>query len=543
MDGGRPMAPQAVVLTGGWREQPWSAWAAQCDRVWGGQQGELWRVAAGLVVLCAAGATCSLMFQRGGTGLGDRARFVVGFGVSVNFVALWAAPIMLQGALFKVVLVPLGARRLYERLDASPALRAWAARWVYREARFADFFLTEALLLLWVAGNVSLAVWAQRAQGHLPWSSLWLYYLGWCGVGGRAMGGAYTMAHKEGHNLTLYREWIRGSVGNVFENWVGLLYGGVPHNFTTTHISLHHRLQAGRGDTFYCWDGPRGSWPDLCVYLARGLAHMSGWLGLAKFAASPRKVDRARNLPLLGRGVLAYWLALPLAASLALTPSWWFWIVLQPLLCMSFFLSLVNLGFHAFLGDDSVGGGEPCQCVDAVTLLGSDDDYFGEDDHMAHHYAPTVYHRDLAAHQARQVRHWARHHASVFQCADAFSFAMLVELKAWALLAELFVDYSGTLSKPQIALLLQERARRIELFDPASGKRSTRVVRDQHSGAYLALLQHLEALQLWIAAQLAKGLPPLQPDRAAAMVKLLQAGAAAAKVADGRDLDVGRSQF
>jgi hypothetical protein len=51
------------------------------------------------------------------------------------------------------------------------------------------------------------------------------------------MGGAYTMAHKEGHNLTLYREWIRGSVGNVFENCMtGVVLGGGRDN---TVLSNH----------------------------------------------------------------------------------------------------------------------------------------------------------------------------------------------------------------------------------------------------------------------------------------------------------------
>lgn len=34
------------------------------------------------------------------------------------------------------------------------------------------------------------------------------------------MGAAYTFAHKEGHNPMIYRKWLRGLTGNIFENWV-----------------------------------------------------------------------------------------------------------------------------------------------------------------------------------------------------------------------------------------------------------------------------------------------------------------------------------
>ena len=55
------------------------------------------------------------------------------------------------------------------------------------------------------------------------------------------MGAAYSFAHKEGHNPMIYQRWIRRSVGNVFENWIGCLFGNIPYNFTTSHMHLHHK--------------------------------------------------------------------------------------------------------------------------------------------------------------------------------------------------------------------------------------------------------------------------------------------------------------
>ena len=61
-----------------------------------------------------------------------------------------------------------------------------------------------------------------------------------------------SIAYK-GHNHNLYQRWIRESIGHLFENWLGVFFGNVPWNFTTSHIFIHHRLDGGCGDTFYEW--------------------------------------------------------------------------------------------------------------------------------------------------------------------------------------------------------------------------------------------------------------------------------------------------
>ena len=38
----------------------------------------------------------------------------------------------------------------------------------------------------------------------------------------------------------------------------------------------------------------------------------------------------------------------------------------------------------------------------SICILDGPDDYFGEDDHMAHHYYTAVNHHELAAHQKTQ---------------------------------------------------------------------------------------------------------------------------------------------
>ena len=128
----------------------------------------------------------------------------------------------------------------------------------------------------------SLQLFASFTQlGNQPWHSLLLasparlcpsmaggsLLCSWVGVGGRIMGAAYALAHKEGHNFALYKKPLRGVFGNFFENWLGMFYGIIPYSFTTSHVSIHHRLDGGLGDTFYQWDLNRASLSDFCLYV------------------------------------------------------------------------------------------------------------------------------------------------------------------------------------------------------------------------------------------------------------------------------------
>ena len=76
-----------------------------------------------------------------------------------------------------------------------------------------------------------------------------------------------------------------------------------------------------------------------------------------------------------------------------------------------------------------------------------------------HHYATTVYHRDLSeAHKAR-IAEFAQHKASVFEKLSILELSIFLLAGDFKKLAEHFVDYSGTMSKPEIAEMLQRRAR------------------------------------------------------------------------------------
>lgn len=270
------------------------------------------------------------------------------------------------------------------------------------------------------------------------------------------MGAAYALAHKEGHNPKMYKKGFHSIFGNLFENGLGLFFGNVPYNFTTSHIRIHHATNGAFGDTFYLWDWDRTDICGFMLYVHRILLHMLGFSSIKYFKANNRQ-DQAQ---LLQSGVTTY-VAVG-AAILAITRSFsfFFWMYLQPLFCMTYFLALINVGFHGFLEFDQ--NGEHIQVIDSTTIVDGTDDVFGEDDHMAHHYATAVYFKDLKTHQASKIDEFKKFKASVFRNLSIAELSIFILLGIWDKIAEHYVDYTGKLSKEEIIEMLKVRAQRTE---------------------------------------------------------------------------------
>lgn len=404
-------------------------------------------------------------------GRGRRHRTVprlLGILLGVNFLLVWLLPVVAQGQAFRLGLSRV-VRPVHDALDRSPAVRRFAARYVYRRPVHTDYFATAALFLIGFGASLAFVFGWQIAHGRLHWWVVAAYYFAWVGFGGRAMAAAYTFAHREGHARgRMYRPWLQGSAGNLFEDRIGPFYGNVPHNFSTSHILLHHRLQAGRGDPMYLWDLDRTRFGDLMAYHWRVFVYMTGWSSWVAFGryAEPRMRAARRRL---ARGMVTYWFLLPgtIAAALVATGSglaatfvFIALIYLQPLAAMAAFLTVVNVGFHGFFEVD--GAGRPVRGVCSTTILDGPDDSFGEDDHMAHHHFTTVTHRELPAHQRSQHAVWAEQGASVFRNLSAFELGGCIMLRRFRRLAALYVDAAGDRSQDEVARLLRIRAARTE---------------------------------------------------------------------------------
>lgn len=296
----------------------------------------------------------------------------------------------------------------------------------------------------------------QLTYGVLPWWLIAGYYCSWVGVGGTSMGSAYSLAHKEGHYYAFYQKWLRDIVGHFFENWLGVFWGNIPWNFTTSHVYIHHRLDGGMGDTFYEWDLDRSSMADFMLYISRIFMHIIGYSSLKYFYAQGQKAKAVQ----LETGMKVYWGVILAILAITRSPAFVFWVILEPLFCMNYFLALINMGYHGFIEFDQ--DGKHVDMVNSSAIVDGEDDFFGEDDHMAHHYNTGVYFRDLPDHQASQKEEYKRVRASVFQKLSIIELSIFIVLGLWDKLADHYVDYTGKMSREEIKAMLKERAQRKE---------------------------------------------------------------------------------
>ena len=399
-------------------------------------------------------------------------RKTLGFILTANFLVFWSVPVFLQGWAYRTFLSRF-VRPVYDLADKSPGLRKFAFRYIYSEEYLADYFATAIFFLAGLLVSLAVVFSWHIYFGTLPWWLIVAYYFSWVGFGGRSMGAAYTFAHREGHAAggQLYRPWIRNRIGNFFENWVGFFYGGVPYNFSTTHILVHHRLNGGKGDTVYMWDIDRTSFGDLLLYVWRLFVHMTGWGGLRTFGKHRHVPQMDRAYRQLRKGMVLYWLVIPSAIVVLLLSTggspvsaglFLFFIYFQALFGMAFFLVIINLGWHGFIESDADGKFIPSIC--SSTIIDGYDDSFGEDDHIAHHNFGRVSHDRLGDHQTTQHALWARHHAPVFKRLATMELGIYIFFKRFKKLAQHhYMDFSGDLDVDRIEEILRTRATRKEM--------------------------------------------------------------------------------
>jgi hypothetical protein len=122
--------------------------------------------------------------------------FLFGLAMTLNFAIIWALPVMGMGALwkscFKSLLLP-----LFNAIDESEVVRSFAKDYVYTKPEHSDFFLVSVLVTLNSFISFGIVIYYQLSAGTLPLWLIFVYYCSWVGIGGRTMGGAYALAHKE----------------------------------------------------------------------------------------------------------------------------------------------------------------------------------------------------------------------------------------------------------------------------------------------------------------------------------------------------------
>jgi hypothetical protein len=116
--------------------------------------------------------------------------------MTINWLMFWAIPIMGMGLLwkrfFQYILMP-----IYVSLESNKQIRSFAATYVYTRADHADFFIMSVVAILNSIVSIGFVFYWQLNYGNLPAWVIFAYYCSWVGIGGRIMGAAYSLAHKE----------------------------------------------------------------------------------------------------------------------------------------------------------------------------------------------------------------------------------------------------------------------------------------------------------------------------------------------------------
>lgn len=192
------------------------------------------------------------------------------------------------------------------------------------------------------------------------------------------------------------------------------------------------------------------------LYVHRIFLHMIGYSSIKFFNAHGMKSKADK----LFQGIVIYCSVGLVVLAITRSFHFLFWIYIEPLLCMTYFLALINIGFHGFIEFDEKG--HNIEVVNSCTIVEGEDDLFGEDDHMAHHYNIGVYFKDLPAHQKSKIEEFKKYKASVFKKLSIVELSIFILLGLWDKLADHYVDYTGKMTKQEIMDMLKVRAKRLE---------------------------------------------------------------------------------
>lgn len=116
--------------------------------------------------------------------------------MSVNFLLIWAVPIMGMGQFYKSFLKT-SLQPVYLAIEQNSYVRSFASNYIYTKPEHADFFAMSFLTALNCAITIPTMFYWQLTYGSLPYWLIAAYYCSWVGMGGSIMGAAYGLAHKE----------------------------------------------------------------------------------------------------------------------------------------------------------------------------------------------------------------------------------------------------------------------------------------------------------------------------------------------------------
>jgi len=246
----------------------------------------------------------------------------------------------------------------------------------------------------------------------------------------------YTLCHKEGHSFTgLYSKEYNGNIilRNIFNWYIGLLYGVVPATFAYGHSINHHRYNNGPNDCITTSDKERDSIVNFIAYVPRWASYS---LNISTVIQFLKEGNTQVALKMIA-GSAWFWAFVGVWAYY--DPLFAFAYILFPFFENVILLSAVNWSWHAFNNPDDPED----EYVGSITILDGNINVLNEDAHVVHHQYPGAH---WSEHPRLTDKHWdvyAEKQATVFRKTHAFEIFGLVVGRQYDKLAEKFVDLKG----------------------------------------------------------------------------------------------------
>ena len=384
------------------------------------------------------------------------------FGAIASFILLipvpWMGAVIAVGLLWDQLWLRLSDTWLSRSLGSFfTKVSERLARIMMRDERNAPYLFSLFGIGLYTPTLFVLAFyWQIRYGGSAAWYTIvlvaFLYNVLMMGPYFRFFSVIATLIHKEGHDTRGIFKSPYTFLNNACGWFIGPFYGHVPETYPLGHQRIHHKYDNGPGDVTFTYDLDRSNPAQWLKYLRRFSLYWTG-ASIVGYFIQNRQWAPARRM---ATGMLVYYGLIALITFL--NPWFGFAYLILPHMSVIIYLAAINYIWHTFC--DPADPDNPY--INSVTILNGQYNVYNEDFHVTHHHHPQMHWTKMADDYYKHIDKYKANMASVFTDTQEFEMFVWVMMGRIDLLAEHFVDLTGTLSQEDKMALLKYRMQSVK---------------------------------------------------------------------------------